>query len=190
MTAVKQVKTKSGKRYGYNAKGKMIKNQWGKSSSGCIYYFQKNGAAYQADKDFQGRYGIVIKKIDNKYYGFDVYGHRVTGFHMASTKLYGNAILYYFDTKTGAYNQAKSKVYRTYTVSARSKATKYQKNATKLKKLLGKQVKKVKINKESCFLDGKGWDVTYTYANIELNVFRPYGKGRSAEVVESVVTRF
>ena len=99
-------------------------------------------------------------------------------------------ILYYFDTKTGAYNQAKSKVYRTYTVSARSKATKYQKNATKLKKLLGKQVKKVKINKESCFLDGKGWDVTYTYANIELNVFRPYGKGRSAEVVESVVTRF
>ena len=28
MTAVKQVKTKSGKRYGYNAKGKMIKNQW------------------------------------------------------------------------------------------------------------------------------------------------------------------
>ena len=91
-----QVKTKSGKRYGYDAKGKMIKNQWGKSSSGCIYYFQKNGAAYQADKDFQGRYGIVIKKIDNKYYGFDVYGHRVTGFHMASTKLYGNAILYYF----------------------------------------------------------------------------------------------
>ena len=49
MTAVKQVKTKSGKRYGYDAKGKMIKNQWGKSSSGCIYYFQKNGAAYQAD---------------------------------------------------------------------------------------------------------------------------------------------
>lgn len=84
MTAVKQVKTKSGKRYGYDAKGKMIKNQWGKSSSGCIYYFQKNGAAYQADKDFQGRYGIVIKKIDNKYYGFDVYGHRVTGFHMAA----------------------------------------------------------------------------------------------------------
>ena len=190
MTAVKQVKTKSGKRYGYDTKGKMIKNQWGKTSSGCIYYFQKNGAAYQADKDFQGRYGIVIKKIDNKYYGFDVYGHRVTGFHMASTKLYGNAILYYFDTKTGAYNQAKSKVYRTYTVSAISKATKYQKNATKLKKLLGKQVKKVKINKESCFLDGKGWDVTYTYANIELNVFRPYGKGSSAEVVESVVTRF
>lgn len=34
MTAVKQVKTKSGKRYGYDAKGKMIKNQWGKSSSG------------------------------------------------------------------------------------------------------------------------------------------------------------
>lgn len=28
MTAVKQVKTKSGKRYGYDAKGKMIKNQW------------------------------------------------------------------------------------------------------------------------------------------------------------------
>ena len=67
MTAVKQVKTKSGKRYGYDAKGKMIKNQWGKSSSGCIYYFQKNGAAYQADKDFQGRYGIVIKKIDSMY---------------------------------------------------------------------------------------------------------------------------
>ena len=195
MTAVKQVKTKSGKRYGYNAKGKMIKNQWGKSSSGCIYYFQKNGAAYQADKDFQGRYGIVIKKIDNKYYGFDVYGHRVTGFHMASTKPYGRAILYYFDTKTGAYNQAKSKVYRTYTaVPDRKKyqknATKYQQNAVKLKKLLGKQVKKVKISKQSCFLGGNGWDVTYTYANIELNMFRPYGEGSSAEVVESVINRW
>lgn len=189
--ATVKVKTdkKTGKRYALDAKGKKITNQWGKTSNGYIYYFTKNGTAYQADKEMQGKYGIVIKKINNQYYGFDVYGHRVSGIHMASTSLYGLSKLYYFNPKTGAYDANKSKVYRKYAVSARAVSKPYQDNAAKLKKVLGKTVKKAKINKQSCFLNGKGWDITYTYKNVELNVFRPYGKSSRAEVIESVVTR-
>ena len=186
MTAVKQVKTKSGKRYGYNAKGKMIKNQWGKSSSGCIYYFQKNGAAYQADKDTVGKYGILIKKIDKVYYGFDVSGHTVKGIRVGSISMYDIPKLYYFNPKTGAVDNKKTSLYRKY--AATSTLAK-QNNASKIKKVLGKY-KKCTISKEdTCMLGGNGKDVTYVYDYVQLNVVRPTGKGSSAEVVASITVR-
>ena len=186
MTAVKQVKTKSGKRYGYNAKGKMIKNQWGKSSSGCIYYFQKNGAAYQADKDTVGKYGILIKKIDKVYYGFDVSGHTVKGIRVGSISMYDIPKLYYFNPKTGAVDNKKTSLYRKY--AATSTLAK-QNNASKIKKVLGKYKKCTVSKSNTCMLDGNGKDVTYVYDYVQLNVVRPTGKGSSAEVVASITVR-
>ena len=186
MTAVKQVKTKSGKRYGYDAKGKMIKNQWGKSSSGCIYYFQKNGAAYQADKDTVGKYGILIKKIDKVYYGFDVSGHTVKGIRVGSISMYDIPKLYYFNPKTGAVDNKKTSLYRKY--AATSTLAK-QNNASKIKKVLGKYKKCTVSKSNTCMLDGNGKDVTYVYGYVQLNVVRPTGKGSSAEVVASITVR-
>ena len=31
------------------------------------------------DRDMVGKYGILMKKINGKYYGFDVSGHTVKG---------------------------------------------------------------------------------------------------------------
>ena len=76
-----KVKTdkKTGKRYGYDENNQKVTMTWGVTSSGFRYYFGKNGAVYQADKDTVGKYGILIKKIDKVYYGFDVSGHTVKG---------------------------------------------------------------------------------------------------------------
>ena len=64
-----KVKTdkKTGKRYGYDENNQKVTMTWGVTSSGFRYYFGKNGAAYQADKDTVGKYGILIKKIDKVY---------------------------------------------------------------------------------------------------------------------------
>ena len=47
-----------------------------------------------------------------------------------------------------------------------------------------------KISKNSCFRNGNGVDITYTYDNVELSVFRPKGKSYKYDVVESLVSRY
>ena len=156
---------KTGKRYGYDENNQKVTQQWGVTAKGFRYYFGKNGAAYQADQDMVGKYGILMKKINGKYYGFDVSGHTVKGIPV---------------------DKKKTSLYRKY--AATSTLAK-QNNASKIKKVLGKY-KKCTISKgNTCMLDGNGKDVTYTYDYVQLNVVRPTGKGSSAEVVASITVR-
>lgn len=177
---------KTGNRYGYDKNNKKVTQQWGVTASGYRYYFGKNGAAYQADQDMVGKYGILMKKINGKYYGFDVSGHTVKGIRVGSVSMYEIPKLYYFNPKTGAVDKKKTSLYRKY--AATSTLAK-QNNASKIKKILGKY-KKCTISKgNTCMLDGNGKDVTYTYDYVQLNVVRPTGKGSSAEVVASITVR-
>ena len=177
---------KTGKRYGYDENNQKVTQQWGVTAQGFRYYFGKNGAAYQADQDMVGKYGILMKKINGKYYGFDVSGHTVKGIRVGSVSMYDIPKLYYFNPKTGAVDKKKTSLYRKY--AATSTLAK-QNNASKIKKVLG-QYKKCTISKgNTCMLDGNGKDVTYTYDYVQLNVVRPTGKGSSAEVVASITVR-
>ena len=176
----------TGEYYGYNADNEKVVSQWGVTSSGYRYYFGKNGAAYQADKDTVGKYGILMKKINGKYYGFDVYGRTVKGIRVGSPSLYGIPKLYYFNPKTGAVDTKKTSLYRKY---AATSTLKKQNNASKIKKVLGKYKKCIVSKSNTCMLDGNGKDVTYIYDYVQLNVVRPTGKGSSAEVVASVTVR-
>ena len=177
---------KTGKRYGYDENNQKVTQQWGVTAKGFRYYFGKNGAAYQADQDMVGKYGILMKKINGKYYGFDVSGHTVKGIRVGSVSMYEIPKLYYFNPKTGAVDKKKTSLYRKY--AATSTLAK-QNNASKIKKVLGKY-KKCTISKgNTCMLDGNGKDVTYTYDYVQLNVVRPTGKGSSAEVVASITAR-
>ena len=183
-----KVKTdkKTGKRYGYDENNQKVTMTWGVTSSGFRYYFGKNGAAYQADKDTVGKYGILIKKIDKVYYGFDVSGHTVKGIRVGSISMYDIPKLYYFNPKTGAVDNKKTSLYRKY--AATSTLAK-QNNASKIKKVLGKYKKCTVSKSNTCMLDGNGKDVTYVYGYVQLNVVRPTGKGSSAEVVASITVR-
>ena len=177
---------KTGKRYGYDENNQKVTQQWGVTAKGFRYYFGKNGAAYQADKDMVGKYGILMKNIGGKYYGFDVSGHTVKGIRVGSASMYDIPKLYYFNPKTGAVDKKKTSLYRKY--AATSTLAK-QNNASKIKKVLGKY-KKCTISKgNTCMLDRNGKDVTYTYDYVQLNVVRPTGKGSSAEVVASITVR-
>ena len=177
---------KTGKRYGYDENNQKVTQQWGVTAKGFRYYFGKNGVAYQADQDMVGKYGILMKKINGKYYGFDVSGHTVKGIRVGSVSMYEIPKLYYFNPKTGAVDKKKTSLYRKY--AATSTLAK-QNNASKIKKILGKY-KKCTISKgNTCMLDGNGKDVTYTYDYVQLNVVRPTGKGSSAEVVASITVR-
>lgn len=177
---------KTGKRYGYDENNQKVTQQWGVTAKGFRYYFGKNGAAYQADQDMVGKYGILMKKINGKYYGFDVSGHTVKGIRVGSVSMYEIPKLYYFNPKTGAVDKKKTSLYRKY--AATSTMAK-RNNASKIKKVLGKY-KKCAISKgNTCMLDGNGKDVTYTYDYVQLNVVRPTGKGSSAEVVASITVR-
>ena len=177
---------KTGKRYGYDKNNQKVTQQWGVTAKGFRYYFGKNGAAYQADQDMVGKYGILIKKINGKYYGFDVSGHTVKGIRVGSVSMYEIPKLYYFNPKTGAVDKKKTSLYRKY--AATSTLAK-QNNASKIKKVLGKYKKCTISKSNTCMLDGNGKDVTYTYDYVQLNVVRPTGKGSSAEVVASITVR-
>ena len=177
---------KTGKRYGYDENNQKVTQQWGVTAKGFRYYFGKNGAAYQADQDMVGKYGILMKKIDGKYYGFDVSGHTVKGIRVGSVSIYEIPKLYYFNPKTGAVDKKKTSLYRKY--AATSTLAK-QNNASKIKKVLVKYKKCTIIKGNTCMLDGNGKDVTYTYDYVQLNVVRPTGKGSSAEVVASITVR-
>ena len=144
---------KTGKRYGYDENNQKVTQQWGVTAKGFRYYFGKNGAAYQADQDMVGKYGILMKKINGKYYGFDVSGHTVKGIRVGSVSMYDIPKLYYFNPKTGAVDKKKTSLYRKY--AATSTLAK-QNNASKIKKVLGKY-KKCTISKgNTCMLDGNG----------------------------------
>lgn len=177
---------KTGKRYGYDENNQKVTQQWGVTAKGFRYYFGKNGAAYQADQDMVGKYGILLKKIDGKYYGFDVSGHTVKGIRVGSVSMYEVPKLYYFNPKTGAVDTKKTTLYRKY--AATSTLGKLN-NASKIKKVLGKYKKCTVSKSNTCMLDGNGKDVTYTYDYVQLNVVRPTGKGSSAEVVASITVR-
>lgn len=177
---------KTGKRYGYDENNQKITQQWGVTAKGFRYYFGKNGAAYQADQDMVGKYGILMKKINGKYYGFDVSGHTVKGIRVGSVSMYEIPKLYYFNPKTGAVDKKKTSLYRKY--AATSTMAK-RNNASKIKKVLGKYKKCTISKSNTCMLDGNGKDVTYTYDYVQLNVVRPTGKGSSAEVVASITVR-
>ena len=177
---------KTGKRYGYDENNQKVTQQWGVTAKGFRYYFGKNGAAYQADQDMVGKYGILMKKINGKYYGFDVSGHTVKGIRVGSVSMYEVPTLYYLHPKTGAVDKKKTSLYRKY--AATSTLAK-QNNASKIKKVLGKYKKCTISKSNTCMLDGNGKDVTYTYDYVQLNVVRPTGKGSSAEVVASITVR-
>ena len=177
---------KTGKRYGYDENNQKVTQQWGVTAKGFRYYFGKNGAAYQADQDMVGKYGILMKKINGKYYGFDVSGHTVKGIRVGSVSMYEIPKLYYFNPKTGAVDKKKTSLYRKY--AATSTLGKLN-NASKIKKVLGKYKKCTVSKSNTCMLDGNGKDVTYTYDYVQLNVVRPTGKGSSAEVVASITVR-
>ena len=177
---------KTGKRYGYDENNQKVTQQWGGTAKGFRYYFGKNGAAYQADQDMVGKYGILMKKINGKYYGFDVSGHTVKGIRVGSVSMYEVPKLYYFNPKTGAVDKKKTSLYRKY--AATSTLGKLN-NASKIKKVLGKYKKCTVSKSNTCMLDGNGKDVTYTYDYVQLNVVRPTGKGSSAEVVASITVR-
>lgn len=178
-TKLKKVK---GKYYAYE-KGKKVCNKWRTIKVGkkkYRFYFDKKGRAYQADKYAMGKTGVIVKKIKGKYYGFDYQGHMVKGLRGGFISLYKGSDLYFFNSK-GVYDKKKTAVYRN--------ASKPNTNAAQIKKLLGKY-KKVTVNTNSCFGDGEGSDVIYTYDNVELSVFRPDGKDASAEIVESLSLRY
>ena len=144
---------KTGKRYGYDENNQKVTQQWGVTAKGFRYYFGKNGAAYQADQDMVGKYGILMKKINGKYYGFDVSGHTVKGIRVGSVSMYEVPKLYYFNPKTGAVDKKKTSLYRKY--AATSTLAK-QNHASKIKKVLRKY-KKCTISKgNTCMLDGNG----------------------------------
>ena len=174
----------TGEYYGYNAANEKVVSQWGVTAGGYRYYFGKDGAAYQADKSMGGSHCIVIKTIDKKKYAFDVSGRMVTGARVGSTSLYGRQQLFYFNPKTGIYDAAKTAKFRK---AATQSTAKKPNSAATIKKLLGK-AKKVKVSKNSCFLDGNGKDVQYIYDHLVLSVFRPNGSKK--ELVESVTLRF
>ena len=167
------------KYYGYE-NGKRVCNQWRTIKVGnrsFRFYFDKNGRAYHADRNYVGTTGIVVKKINGRYYGFDYQGHMMKGIRCGITSEDAMPGLYYFNSN-GVFNRQKTTVYRN--------ASKTYKNARQIKKLLGKY-SKMHISKFSCF--GNGSDVTYIYGSLALSVFRPAGKGASAEVVEGIMQR-
>lgn len=166
----------------YYKKGKKIKNQW-KTVKGYKYYFNSKGNAYKADGSYL-KYNVLVKTIKGKKYGFDKEGHMVTGLRMAATSEYGALNLYYFNKKTGAYDQKTTTKYRN---AAKPATTKNKRSAAAIKKLLGKPLKKEVSKEASCFLDGNGTDITYVYKYVILNVFRP--AGTKTELVESVSIR-
>lgn len=138
--AAKTTLKKSGGRYYAYENGKKLCNAWRKIKSGKVsytYYFGANGAAYQADKEMMGKYSVIVKKIKGQYYGFDYLGHRVKGVRVGSTSAYGMPYVYYFNAN-GTYNKTKTAQLRA--------ASRTNKNATTIKKLLGKY-KKYKIDK-------------------------------------------
>lgn len=159
----KEVKTglqrENGKVYFYQ-NGQKVRNTWktvkeikkGKSVV-SRYYFGSNGAAY-AGRKIYGTNVPAIKLINGKYYGFGTEGRMLRGIYVVNGKFY------VFDSNTGIGNEQKSAILRS--------ASAYEKDASKLRSLLGKP-KKVKVL-ESCYGDGQ--DLLLSYSTFYVNLFR------------------
>lgn len=155
-------------KYYFYENGKKVKSTWktvavtekGKTVK-YKYYFGKSGLAYAANPtDTKVKYEIVCKKIGDKYYGFDRYGHMVkNGIYVDKSYKF-----FVFDKK-GVYNSAKSAKLR--------KAAKQKTNTAGLVKLLGKCQKRKKIG-SSCFMDG-AIDYILYYDHYEVDVCRKGG---------------
>lgn len=168
--SVKSGLKKENGNYYYYQSGKKIKNTWktvkvrknGKTVS-YRYYFGKNGAAYKGTKTL-GELDLAFKKINGKYYGFNASAQMLKGTYVKRSST-GRAQFYVFNSKTGVYDSAKTKKLRT--------ASKYEKNAAALRKLLGKPAKTVKL--DSCY--GSGKDLLLYYTNFIVTLYRsPSGK--------------
>lgn len=158
--AVKKGLKKEGGKYYFYDKGKRVKNTWKTvkvKKNGKIvsyrYYFGKNGAAY-AGRLVYGLRTPAVKKINGKYYGFGISGRMIKGTYVINDKFF------VFNSKTGVGDAARSKQLR--------KASAYQKDASALRKMLGKP-KKTQVM-DSCYGDGK--DVLLTYPTFCVSLFR------------------
>ena len=155
------VYSKTKNEYYYYADNKKVKNTW-KTVNNQKYYFDKNGKAYAAPKIDGTNYNIVVKKIKNKYYGFDNKARMVKGLNCT---IEGKN--YYFSTKTGVYSSTTTKKYRT--------AAAYQKDAKTIKKLLGTPKKTEKT--DSCYKPN-GVDMTLYYKKYALMIFHDNKTGK------------
>lgn len=156
------VYSKASKAYFYYEDGQKVKNDWRQDSKGRRYYLGPTGAAYAAEKYSDSNTNIVVKKIGKKYYGFNNKGQMAKG---VSATYEGK--IYFFHKKTGVYSPSQTKKYR--------KAAKYLKDASALKKLLGKP-KRIKKG-DSCFRPN-GTDLTYVYKNLSVILFRDDNTGK------------
>lgn len=147
-------------KYYFYEDGKKVTNAW-RTYKGNKYFFTKKGYAYASERFDDVQYNIVVKKIGDKYYGFNHSARMVKGLYLTI-----DGKIYYFDTKTGAYDANKTKRYRD--------ASKEKNTSTRIKNLLGKPQKIKKVN--SCY-DQNGMGYIHTYSHYTLEVFR-YDNGR------------
>ena len=162
--AAKTTLKKSGGRYYAYENGKKLCNAWRKIKSGKVsytYYFGANGAAYQADKEMMGKYSVIVKKIKGQYYGFDYLGHRVKGVRVGEYLCIWNAICILLQRKRDLQQNKNSTVESCF--QNKQKCNNNQEN-------FSENTKNTKISKNSCFRNGNGVDITYTYDNVELSV--------------------
>lgn len=150
--------------YGFNKYGRMLTNAW-KTVKGNKYYFGKTGVAYKGTVLY-GEKQIKIVKINGKSYGFDTYARMVKGDYVKNGKFYS------FNTKTGVYDASRTSKLRS--------ASKYEKNASTLRSLLGKPSKYEKL--DGCY---GGQEYYWYYKNVMVNVAVKNGK----TVVLSVFAR-
>ena len=148
---------KKGSKTYYYKDGVMQKNCW---STDKKQYFGKNGVAYAAPKE-SGYKKNLVKKICNKYYGFDRNGYKVKKGVYADLK----GTPYYFN-KNGVRVAKKS--------SQLKKASKYMENGVKLRKLLGKPSK---TRSYSSCMNGVSKDMKLTYANIYVSLGKKISGG-------------
>ena len=119
---------------------------------------------------------IALKKIKGVQYGFDTKGHLVKGIYVC-----GNRQIFYAFTKKGVYDSKKT--------SALRKASAYGKDASELRRLLGKPLKET--TSDSCMTvpgtDIPLTDVMLTYSTFKVSIGR-YPDG-SKEVVFGAISR-
>ena len=156
--------------YKYYVNGKAVKRKWKKvtASNGKSYwyYFGGNGKAYKAyatPVSMLYKERFVPKKIGDRIYGFDEFGHRVKGAWYSVEK---NRI-YFFDGN-GIYNKAKTAKLRTYAKKGRK--ARYLINA--LQNYTKKTPRRV-VQPGGCFEIGSEFDngsrlIYYTFEHLQV----------------------
>ena len=131
-TKLKKVK---GKYYAYE-NGKKVCNKWRTIKVGkkkYRFYFDKKGRAYQADRKLLwATTGVVVKKINGRYYGFDYQGHMMKGIRGGITSEDSNAGICITSIQMVCLTDKKT------TVMYRNAIKNIQATQDRLKNLLGK----------------------------------------------------